>query len=207
MAPPARLVRSTREEYLAAEARSPVRRAFHGGEVFAMAGGSTVHALLSAEAVRLLGNALVGRPCAAAGADARVHIDDNNLTYPDALVVCPPVLRPPGDAHSIANPVVLVEMLSPSTEAWDRGGKFALYARMPSVRHVLLVSQEAWQITHHARAADGGWRTTLHGPGDTVALDALDVRLAVDEVYAKAQGFGGPGPADRPRPTGGAAAG
>lgn len=193
-------LRLTYAEYLSAELVSEERHSFHAGEIFAMAGGSTVHALLSSELLRLLGNALLGRPCAAAGSDQRIHIDDANVTYADVAVLCPPVRRPPSDPHAVTNPSAIVEVLSPSTEAWDRGGKFALYGTLPSLRHYMLVAQDSWRVTHCRREEDGTWRMSVLGPGDTVVLDSLEVRFSVDELYAKVQTFGGPSREDAPRP-------
>lgn len=203
----AQRLRPSREDYLAIEAASAERHAFHDGELFAMAGGSTAHAMVASEFARILGNALVGRPCAATGADQRIHVDAHNLTYADVVVMCPPPQRPPDDPHAITNPVVLVEVLSPSTEAWDRGGKFALYATLPSLRHYVLVAQDCWRVEHYRREDDGSWRLTVHGPGDAVHLDTIEARVPVDEVYAKAESFGGPSRLDRPKPPAGATRG
>jgi len=188
------------KDYLAAEEVAAERHAFHNGEAFAMAAGTTLHALLATEFACLLGNALVGRPCAATSAHQRIHIDADNATYPDVAVLCPPLLRPPADPNAVSNPAVLVEVLSPSTEAWDRGGKFALYATLPSLRHYVLVSQDCWRVEHYRREGDGSWRLTVHGPGDALFLDTLEARIAVDELYAKSEAFGGPSPVDRPKP-------
>lgn len=187
-------------DYLTAEQTSAERHAFHHGEVFAMAGGTTLHALLANEAGALLRNALVGRPCAATSSDQRIHIDADNATYPDVAVLCPPLQRPPTDPNAVSNPTALVEVLSPSTEAWDRGGKFALYATLPSLRHYLLVAQDCWRVEHYRREDDGSWRLTIHGPGEHVTLDAIEARFDVDELYTKAEAFGGPTRADRPKP-------
>lgn len=187
-------------DYLAAEERSAERHAFHDGELFAMAGGTTLHALLASECGALLGNALVGRPCAVTNGLQRIHIDADNATYPDVAVLCPPLQRPPSDPNAVSNPAVLVEVLSPSTEAWDRGGKFALYATLASLRHYVLVAQDCWRVEHYRRADDGSWRLTVHGPGEHVFLDTIEARLDVDELYAKAEGFGGPSRTDRPKP-------
>ncbi len=200
MAVAAERLRLTLGAYLALEQNSPERHAFHSGEVFAIAGGATLHAMLASEFARLLGNTLVGHPCAATGADQRIHIDAENTTYADVVVMCPPLQRPPGDPHAITNPVALVEVLSPSTEAWDRGGKFALYATLPSLRHYVLVAQDCWRAEHYRREDDGSWRLTVHGPGHSVILDAIEARIAVDEVYAKVEAFGGPTRLDRPKP-------
>lgn len=191
-------LRMTYADYLRAEEQAAERHAFHDGEMYAMAGGTTVHALLATEVTRALGNALAEKPCAAVGADQRVAIDEDNATYPDALVLCPPVQRPPGDPHAVSNPTVLVEVLSPSTEVWDRTTKFALYARLASVQHYVLVAQDCWRVEHWRRMQDGAWRYTVHGAGDHVDLDAVGVRVPVDSLYAKAEAFGGPGRDARP---------
>ncbi len=185
--------RTTYADYLREEERAEERHAFHAGEIFAMAGGSTVHALLQTEFVALLRNALLGRPCAALGADQRIHIDEDNATYADALVLCPPLERHGDDRHAVTNPNAVVEVLSPSTETWDRSGKFALYRSLPSLTHYVLVAQDRWQVEHFRRMDDGTWRLSVHGPGDTLFLDTLDVRVAVDELYARVEAFGGPG--------------
>ncbi len=185
--------RTTYADYLRGEERAEERHAFHAGEIFAMAGGSTVHALLQTEITRMVGNALLGRPCAALGADQRIHIDEDNATYADALVLCPPLGRHGDDRHAVTNPSAVVEVLSPSTETWDRSGKFALYRSLPSLTHYVLVAQDRWQVEHFRRMDDGTWRLSVHGPGDTLFLDTLDIRVAVDELYARVEAFGGPG--------------
>ena len=185
-------------QYLGVEDHATERHAFHDGDVYAMAGGSTVHALLGARMARLLGNALEARPCDALGSDQRIHVDADNVTYADVVVLCPPVLRPENDRHGVTNPTAIVEVLSPSTEVWDRGGKFSLYQRIQGLAHYVLVAQDQWRIEHFRRQDDGSWRFTAHGPGDELDLDALGVRLRVDEVYAKVEAFGGPGRDARP---------
>lgn len=180
--------------YLAAEEASSERRALHNGEVFAMAGGSTVHALLSARAAALLDRALDGRPCAALSGDQRVHINETNVTYPDVVVACPPLERPPLDRHGISNPTLLVEVLSPSTEQWDRGGKLRLYRTIPSLRHVLFIAQTHWRVELWSRGEDGVWWLREAGPGGAVHLAHLDLTLEVDALYARSADFGGPGP-------------
>lgn len=180
--------------YLAAEDASPERHALHNGEVFAMAGGSTVHALLSARAAALLDRALDGRPCAALSGDQRVHINETNVTYPDVVVACPPLERPPLDRHGISNPTLLVEVLSPSTEQWDRGGKLRLYRTMPSLRHVLFIAQTHWHVELYSRGEDGVWSLHEAGPGGAVHLAHLGLTIEVDALYARSADFGGPGP-------------
>ena len=122
MARPARAEVVTREEYLRREQAAESRHAFHDGEIFAMAGGSSLHAVISSNALAAISRALSASPCAAASPDLRIRIDAENLTYADATVIYPPVQQAPDDPHSITNPTVVVEVLSPSTAAWDRGG-------------------------------------------------------------------------------------
>ncbi len=192
MGEPARRQELTYADYVALEAESQERHAFHDGEMFAMAGGTPAHARRGARVAGLLDSALADRPCFASSSDQRVRIDDENAVYPDAVVVCPPVATSPTDPHAITNPTVIVEVMSPSSAPWDRDGKFKLYRALPSLQHYVLVASTHWEVDHFRRLPDGAWRLSSHGPGDHVDLDAVDVRLAVDEVYAKIEAAGGP---------------
>lgn len=192
MGEPARCQELTYADYLAFEAESQERHAFHDGEMFAMAGGSPAHARLGARVAGLLDSALADRPCFASSSDQRVRIDAENAVYADAVVVCPPLVPSPTDPDAITNPTVIVEVMSPSSASWDRDGKFKLYARLASLQHYLLVAATHWEVDHFRRLADGSWRMSTHGPGDAIDLDAIGVRLAVDEVYAKIEAAGGP---------------
>jgi Uma2 family endonuclease len=187
-------------DYLEAEAASPERHALHDGVVYAMTGGSTAHAVLTAELLRLLGNALAASPCFAASGDQRLYIDEDNATYADAVVLCPPLRRPPQDPHAVCNPTVIVEVLSPSTAAWDRGGKFDLYAQLPSLRTVLFIEQDQWRVEQRDRLDGGGWRLQAHGPGGVVRLDQPALTLEVDALYQRVEAAGGPGRGQAPRP-------
>jgi hypothetical protein len=89
---------------------------------------------------------------------------------------------------------------SPTSAIWDRDGKFALYRTLPSLQHYVVVAHEAWQVDHFRRLPDGSWRMTSHGPGESLDLDALGITLAVNDLYAKVEAFGGPTPNARPRP-------
>lgn len=192
MATPAPHLPLSLPDYLHFEASADTRHAFHDGEAYAMAGGSPAHAVLALNAGAVLKHALAGSPCTATSPDLRIYIDAANLTYADAAVLCPPVEHPADDPLAVSNPSVLVEVLSPSTAAWDRGGKFALYRRITSLRHYLIVAQDCWQVEHYRRMDDGSWRLTVHGPGQVVALDTLNVEIRVDDVYAKVEVVGGP---------------
>ncbi len=200
MAAPVLERRWTHAEYLALELASNERHAFHEGEVYAMAGGTPAHALLGTNATRALGLALADKPCVATNSDQRIYLSSEHTVYADAVVVCPPLARTPADRDAITNPTLLLEVTSPTSATWDRDGKFALYRALPSLQHYVVVAHEAWQVDHFRRLPDGSWRMTSHGPGESLDLDALGVTLAVDDLYAKVEAFGGPTSDARPRP-------
>jgi Uma2 family endonuclease len=189
-------------DYLAFAETAEELYEFHDGEVYAMSGGSPAHAQLMHQLSGHVFNALRGQPCRGQGAAQRIRITKNHAVYPDLSIVCPPLEYAADDAQAIVNPTAVFEVLSPSTEAYDRKGKFELYIGVPSIQHVVLVSQERWRIEHYRRLGDGTWRYSAHGPGSAVDLDTLGVKLAIDEIYDGIEAFGGPsrdtGPTDIP---------
>ncbi len=197
----------THAEFVALEAASDERHELYEGVMYAMAGGTLEHSAIGARSIQLLGRAIEvgGCGCMVYSSDARVSPEPGESMYADATIVCGPVERAEHDPHAIANPVVLVEVLSPSTAGWDMGGKFELFRRFASLRHVLYVSSDAWHVHHRERIADGTWRYTDHGAGAVIELTALGARLEVDALYAPLLAQGGP-PRDavpvfaRPRP-------
>jgi Uma2 family endonuclease len=190
----------TYADYLAAEAASDIRHEYLRGEVYAMAGGTPTHARLAMAVGVALSNALSGRPCGVFGSDLRVRIEATDLsTYPDAVVVCGKLEHADSDPHAATNPILLVEVLSdsteasiaslsrfavPSREAYDRGEKFAHYRRLPSLREYVLVSQREARLEAYYKNADGAWVLDEAGPGQALTLRSLpDVRLDVDGIY------------------------
>jgi Uma2 family endonuclease len=171
-------------EYVAAEARSDTRHEYLRGEVFAMAGGTPEHGALAMTVGARLVDAVRGKPCRGFGSDVRVRIVATDLsTYPDISVVCGHLERAADDELAIVNPVLLVEVLSDSTEAYDRGEKAAHYRRIPSLREYLLVSQREPRLELFRRAGDGGWQFFEAGPGAVLDLASVDACLDVDEIY------------------------
>jgi Uma2 family endonuclease len=171
-------------EYLAVEETAGDKHEYLRGEVWAMGGGSPEHGALAASIIALLGSALRGRPCRVFSSDVRVRILATDLaTYPDVSVVCGHLERAPDDAHAITNPVLLVEVLSDSTEAYDRGEKAAHYRRIPSLREYLLVAQHEPRLELFRRGQDGHWELHEAGPGESLALRSVGARLDTDEVY------------------------
>ena len=126
-------------EYLTIERAAPTKSEFYDGEMFAMAGGTAVHSLIGTNAAIEFGNKLRGKKCVPYNADLRIQVQATGLfTYPDLSVICGPLQFADGD-DTVTNPSLIVEVLSPSTEAYDRGQKFLQYRQIPTLREYLLV--------------------------------------------------------------------
>ena len=175
----------TAAEYLEWERQQTERHEFFGGEVFSQAGGTRNHSLIGTNTARAIGNLLAGRECEAHGSDMRVHIEATDYyAYPDVSVVCPPV---EGEADDlISNPVLVVEVLSPSTEDYDRGTKFGHYRQIPSLIDYLVISQDKPRVEHHWRTEEVLWMLRdVEGLDGSLHLTSLDRELPLREVYAK----------------------
>jgi Uma2 family endonuclease len=185
---PARKLTFTFAEYLEQERASDTKHEFVNGEIFAIAGGTIEHGRLAANTAGVLFAQLRGRPCAAYSSDVRVRVLATGLaTYPDLSIVCGRLERDPEDANTIVNPIVLVEVLSDSTEAYDRGEKFAHYQRIPSLEEYVLVSQHGPRIEVFRRNEDGkSWTLHIAEASESVKLASIGCELAVDEVYVNA---------------------
>lgn len=174
------------EDYLAVERESTdVRHEYLQGQVFAMAGGSYEHNLITANLARRLGNQLEGGPCAVLSSDMRMRIEAADAcAYPDVSVLRGEPLFYDARRDVLTNPVLIAEVLSPSTEAYDRGGKFALYRRLPSLRHYLVVAQDQVAVDVFTRRPDGRWLLDAYADPDAeILLEALDCRLSMREIY------------------------
>ncbi|MFO0591212.1 MAG: Uma2 family endonuclease [Polyangiaceae bacterium] len=182
----------TAEEYLAWEAEQPIRHEYSGGQVFAMAGASAEHNQIVANVLGELRSALREKPCRVFASDMRLKIPETGIyTYPDAAVVCGQPMYEDEKRLTLLNPTVLVEVLSDSTESYDRGKKFQAYRSVPSLTDYLLVAQDTVWIEHYVRTADSGW--ILHDtlPGGVVRLASCGVELRADEIYWKVLGGDG----------------
>ncbi len=182
MSTTARRVHHTYAEYLALEEESPSRHEYLDGEIYALAGGSPDHAALAAAIISILGGALPPG-CRVFSSDLRLRIPATGLsTYPDAAVVCGPTQRAADDRLAVVNPVLIVEVTSPSTEEYDRGEKLRHYKNLPVLREVLIVSHREPRLTLHRRRGEE-WIEEAAGPGQSLTLDGVAVRIAVDDVY------------------------
>lgn len=175
-------------EYLALEETSNTRHEFFGGQIYAMAGGTPEHSALIASLTVLLGTQLRGGRCRVHASDLRVRVLETGLTtYPDVSVISGPWARDPEDPKSVVNPLLVAEVLSRSTEAYDRGEKLEHYKRIPALRACLLVAHDRREIEVWTRAsADAAWERGLFGSGQEVRLEGLGVRVEVDRRYDEA---------------------
>jgi Uma2 family endonuclease len=179
--------RLTEIDYFETERAAQFKSEFFDGEMFAMAGGSPEHSLIGANLTAEIRNLLKGRTCAAYSADLRIKIEATGLcTYPDMSVVCGPLQFAPGTKDTIVNPVLLAEVLSDSTEGYDRGTKFEHYRQIPSLRTYLLVSQKEPLIEQFSRQPDGSWLLTdATGLKAKLKIPSLRIILLLAGVFAK----------------------
>ncbi|MDO7873860.1 Uma2 family endonuclease [Hymenobacter sp. ASUV-10] len=178
----------TEEEYLAAERQAEFKSEYLNGEVFAMAGASYEHNLITGNLVTSLNNRLGDRNCTVQANDMRLQVSEAGLyTYPDVSVVCgEPQFRDKAYLDTLLNPVVLVEVMSRSTKGFDRAGKLQFYRSIPSLRHYLLVASNAVNVMSYSRLEDDIWRIADYtGLTDLIPLTALDLELPVAEIYRK----------------------
>ena len=181
--------RLTVEEYLAIERQAPCKSEYFDGEMFAMAGASRRHNLIALNIGAELRTQLRQRPCEVYTSDMRVKISRTGLyTYPDVAVVCEEPLFEDTDVDTLLNPIVLVEVLSPSTADYDRGGKFEQYRTLPSLQVYLLVAQEQCHVVHYTSQQDNTWLLAeTSDMQDGIHLPSIRCDLLLSEIYAKVQ--------------------
>ncbi len=176
----------TPTEYLAWEDRQSEKHEYISGEILNMAGASFRHNVLCAETIRVLGNVLSGRPCLTLPSDQKVRVREMGpFFYPDISVACEPIID---DNECLRNPVVIIEVLSDSTDHLDRGEKWAHYRQIPSLRHYVLLSQSEPLAEHYSRESDEQaiWQfQELRGGDAVLTLDALSVSVPLRELYQR----------------------
>lgn len=169
------------EAYLAWENEQPEKHEFHRGEVFAMVGGRRVHGRVQSNLNRRLGNLLEGTPCQVFADSMKVQIGDDTVLYPDVFVTC--------DRADIATeqifraPTVVFEVLSPSTQSYDRSQKFALYRRIPALQEYVLVDPDTRRVEAFRRNAQDQWVLHDMSEGDTLEVASLGLRVPMAEVF------------------------
>jgi Uma2 family endonuclease len=181
MGDPASTAPMTPAEFLAWERLQTEKHEYHRGEVFAMAGGSARHNFLSVSIASSLLASTRACGCRPLSSDQRIATSDERYLYADVAVVCGDFEVQPGTTDVLANPSIVVEVLSPTTESYDRGLKWEAYQRIASLSDYLLVSQQRARIEHYQRA-EGAWRYRVLTSGDTIVL-ANGATVSVDAIY------------------------
>ena len=174
------------EEYLSLERRAEFKSEYLDGVVYAMAGGSERHNLIAANLIITLGVQLRDRPCRVYPSDLKVRVPNSKkFFYPDVAVVCGETQFADEERDVILNPILVVEVLSDSTEAFDRGKRFSSYQQIDFLREYLLVSQGEFQVEHYLRQETGWFYTKAAGLDAALALPALNCRLELSDIYNK----------------------
>ena len=178
----------TEEQYLALDRAAEFRSEFLDGEIIAMSGGSMRHARLQQNISSELYICLRGTQCEAFGPDFRVRVSRRMYAYPDVSVVCGKPILADERQDILLNPVVIFEILSPSTEKYDRGVKFQLYRTIDFLKNYVLVDQNQIRIEHYSRETDNTW--TLHDHDrldDEVEIASLGVSLPLSRIYDRVE--------------------
>ena len=175
-------------DYLALERAGEFKHEFFDGEMFLMAGGTMEHSQVAANVIGELREQLADTPCRVLTSDMKIKLPTGLYTYPDASVVCDQPQYEDDHKDVLLNPLLIVEVLSPSTEAYDRGQKFRHYQSCPSLREYVLIAQDRSAVDHYLRQPSGQWLlTTFESLDATMPLPSLGVGLRLSEIYAKVE--------------------
>jgi Uma2 family endonuclease len=177
------------EEYLATDRQAEIRSEYLDGEMFAMAGGSYAHNVIVGNLVGEIRQQLKGRQCTVCPSDQRVHIPETGLyTYPDVVVVCGEPRFEDEELDILLNPILIIEVLSTTTEAYDRGKKFQHYQKIESLVEYVLVAQDQHRVERFLRRDGNEWLlTTTTGLESTVSLTSIQCTLDLAEIYDKVE--------------------
>ncbi|HVO22726.1 MAG TPA: Uma2 family endonuclease [Candidatus Margulisiibacteriota bacterium] len=179
--------RITPEEYLALERKAETKSEYFNGEIFAMSGASPVHVLIVTNVVSRLWGQLRARDCTVYSTDLRTKVSATGLyTYPDVVVVCGAPRFDDDQADTLVNPKVIIEVLSKSTQDYDRGAKFEQYRTIESFTEYVLIAQDKPHVEHFVRQPDGRWMfEETNRLADQITLESLGAHLALADVYEK----------------------
>jgi Uma2 family endonuclease len=180
-------IRLTPEEYLAIERQAEYKSEYYKGEVFAMSGASREHNLIVGNVFAALHRQLRNRPCEVYPSDMRVKVSPTGLyTYPDVVVICGQPEFEDDWVDTLLNPTVIVEVLSETTEGYDRGKKFEHYRTLDSLSDYILIAPDKYHVEHFVRQPDNRWvlseTNNLH---DVIHIASIECDLALEEIYEK----------------------
>lgn len=177
--------RFTHKEYLGLEEQAEIRSEYYHGGIYSMTGGSVSHNQIVRNLTAFMVNSLRGGPCQAFMTDLRLHIEEHDLfTYPDLFVVCGELQMYQNRSDTLTDATLVLEVLSPSTEVYDRGEKFLFYQSLPSIQEYILVSQHSPMIEIRRRVKAGEWHTMqVAGIDRCLELQSIDASLDLSVVY------------------------
>lgn len=179
------LKRITAQEYLAQERAAAIKSEFYRGEVFAMSGGSPTHSLIAANFIAAAWQELADKPCNVYTSDLRVKVTPAGLyTYPDASIVCGNLEYDDDQHDTVTNPTVLIEVLSESTEKYDRGTKSSLYRELPSLQELVLIAQDKPHVERYLRQDRGTWLLhDVRNLSESIELESVGISIAMGGLY------------------------
>jgi Uma2 family endonuclease len=175
----------TPEEYLELERKAEYKSEYCNGEIFAMSGASRKHDVIAMQLHMLVAQHLRGKKCRSHTSDMRVLVASSGLyTYPDLSATCDEPQYADAHVDTLLNPTLVVEIVSPSTEGYDRGKKASLYRAMPSLKELLLIAQEEYAVQLYRRQEDGRWIVLdAAGLDAAVELTSIGCTLQLGELY------------------------
>ena len=176
----------TSEEYLAWERKQPFKNEYHNGQIIAMSGASLAHNSITVDITVQLSNQLMERECEVFAGDMRVRTDPTvSYFYPDVIVVCGEPRFEDDTFDTLLNPIVVIEVLSPSTAAFDRGEKFEHYKQLASLQEYLLISQDSVRVDHYRRQETQWNRNTFQRLEDTLLLVSIECEVPLRAIYRR----------------------
>lgn len=175
----------TPEEYIAQERKALYKSEYLSGQIFAMSGASRAHSLITGNIFNRLYNQLVASDCEVHSSDMRVQASPVAYFYPDVVVACDEPRFEDDVFDTLLNPIVIIEVLSPSTAAYDRGEKFAHYRQLTSLRDYLLVSQHKFCVEHYWRQGQQSEHTEFRSPEDVLPLISIGCEISLRDIYTR----------------------
>lgn len=176
------------EDYLELEREALDKHEYLNGEIFAMAGAGRRHNQICTNLIRRIAIQIGDRKCSVYGSDMRVKIPSGNYTYPDVVAVCGDEIFEDKAEDNLLNPLVIIEVLSKSTEAYDRGAKFEQYQTIPNLREYVLVTPEPYRVEQFVRQDANAWTyLEFRTAEDTVKLESIGCELSLGDIYFKVE--------------------
>ena len=176
----------TESEYLELERKADFKSEYYNGETFAMAGASLIHNKIVSNLIFLFNQFLKDKPCDVYPSDLRLQVEKSGLyTYPDITIVCGKTELLDNKFDTLKNPTILIEVLSDSTEKYDRGQKFSFYREIPSLKEYILVSSKTMKIEKFKRLEDGNYLYIESNEHQPFPIDSIDMNLNLEDVYNK----------------------